>query len=223
MTSQADDTRHRLIEAATREFAEHGIHAASLLEITRQAGQRNRGAVHYHFGSREGMLVAVLEQRVDFLAEREKELLARARSLPDDDLASVVEAFVRPSVELAEQGWQGRCYLVIAAQLVEDEPGSLHPDVVAVLQRMGGYDAMALLEERTPPMPEDVCAERLSLVIGFLLRAVADRARAGERAVPSRPHLDTEPFVANLVAMVTGMITAPVPLLPSRRTREEEP
>ncbi len=115
MTSQADDTRHRLIEAATREFAEHGIHAASLLEITRQAGQRNRGAVHYHFGSREGMLVAVLEQRVDFLAEREKELLARARSLPDDDLASVVEAFVRPSVELAEQGWQGRCYLVIAA------------------------------------------------------------------------------------------------------------
>ncbi len=127
MTSQADDTRHRLIEAATREFAEHGVHAASLLEITRQAGQRNRGAVHYHFGSREGMLVAVLEQRVDFLAERERELLARARSLPDDDLASVVEAFVRPSVELAEQGWQGRCYLVIAAQLVEDDPESLAP------------------------------------------------------------------------------------------------
>ncbi len=56
----ASDTRQLLIDAATRAFAEHGVHNASLLEITRQAGQRNRGAVHYHFGSREGMLVAVL-------------------------------------------------------------------------------------------------------------------------------------------------------------------
>ena len=48
--------------AATRAFAEHGVTNASLLDITRQAGQRNRGAVHYHFGSREGLLAAVLEQ-----------------------------------------------------------------------------------------------------------------------------------------------------------------
>ena len=81
MTGNAEETRQRLIEAATRGFAEQGVHSASLLEITRQAGQRNRGAVHYHFGSREGMLVAVLEQHVDMLATREKELLTdRARA-----------------------------------------------------------------------------------------------------------------------------------------------
>ena len=55
---------------------------ASLLEITRQAGQRNRGAVHYHFGSRTGMLVAVLEQHLDVLAARERELLTIARAPP---------------------------------------------------------------------------------------------------------------------------------------------
>jgi AcrR family transcriptional regulator len=112
MTGNADETRLRLIEAATRGFAEEGVHTASLLEITRQAGQRNRGAVHYHFGSREGMLVAVLEQHVDLLAVRERELLAIARQQPDDDLASVVAAFVRPAVELGDLGWEGRCYLV---------------------------------------------------------------------------------------------------------------
>ena len=55
-------TREQLIDAATRAFAEHGVDAASLVEITRRAGQRNRGAVHYHFGGRDGLLVAVLEE-----------------------------------------------------------------------------------------------------------------------------------------------------------------
>jgi len=105
MTGNAEETRQRLIEAATRGFAEQGVHAASLLEITRQAGQRNRGAVHYHFGSREGMLVAVLEQHVDLLAARERELLKIARTLPDDDLASAVAAFVRPAVEFGDLVW----------------------------------------------------------------------------------------------------------------------
>lgn len=210
MTGNADDTRRRLIEAATRGFAEHGVHTASLLEITRQAGQRNRGAVHYHFGSREGMLVAVLEQHIELLAARERELLAVARGAPDDDLASVVAAFVRPAVELGDLGWEGRCYLVILAQLVEDEPDSLHPDVVAALTRAGGYEAYGLLEERMPPMSDELRLERMSLVTTFILRAAADRARSGERPHPSRPQLDTEAFVRNLVAMSVGMLTAPV-------------
>lgn len=208
--SQAEDTRQRLIEAATREFAERGVHAASLLEVTRQAGQRNRGAVHYHFGSREGMLVAVLEQQVDFLAGRERELLAIARSRPDDDIDSVVQAFVRPAVELGDLGWEGRCYLVILAELVEEDRDQLDPQIVATLERTGGWDAFELLGARTPPMPDELRAERLSLVTGFILRAVADRARSRERET-SRAQLETELFVANLVAMVTGMLTAPVP------------
>jgi len=108
MTGNVEETMQRLLEAATRGFAEQGVHSASLLEITRRAGQRNRGAVHYHFGSRAGMLVAVLEQHVDLLAERERQLLAIAREQPDDDLASAVTAFVRPAVELGDLGWEGR-------------------------------------------------------------------------------------------------------------------
>lgn len=206
----ADETRRRLVEAATTGFAEQGVHTASLLEITRRAGQRNRGAVHYHFGSRTGMLVAVLEQHVELLSAREHELLAVARARPDDDLASAVEALVRPAVELAELGGQGRAYLSILAQLVDEDPASMDPDVVGALERLGGYDAYALLEQRVPPMADDVRSERLSLVTAFILRAIADRGRAVEQ--PSgRPQLDLEPFAANLVAMVVGMLSAPAP------------
>ena len=206
--STADETRRRLVVAATFGFAEHGVHTASLLEITRQAGQRNRGAVHYHFGSRTGMLVAVLEQHVELLSSRERELLAIARSQPATDLHSAVEALVRPAVELAEMGGEGRAYLMILAQLVEENPETMDPEVVGALERLGGYDAYALLEERVPPMPDEVRAERLSLVTSFILRAIADRGRAGELA-SARRQLELEPFAANLVAMVVGMLSAP--------------
>ena len=209
MTTQAEDTRQRLIEAATREFAAHGVQGASLLEVTRQAGQRNRGAVHYHFGSREGMLVAVLEQQVEFLAARERELLAVARQRPDDDIGSVVEAFARPAVELGDLGSEGRCYLVILSELVELDRDLLDPEIVSALERTGGYEAFELLGSRTPPMPDQIRMERLSLVTGFIMRAAADRARAKERSM-ARPQLETEEFIVNLVAMVTGMLTAPV-------------
>lgn len=206
----ASDTRQLLIDAATRAFAEYGVHNASLLEITRQAGQRNRGAVHYHFGSREGMLVAVLEQEVDFLGPRERELLAVAQGRPDDDLDSVFEAVVRPSVELAETGWRGRCFLQIVAQLVDDEPESQSPQVQEALGRTGGYEVYQLLTERLPEMPEEIRTERMSLVTTFLLRSIADRARADDREQPGRPQLPTEQFIRNLIRMVVAMATAPV-------------
>lgn len=210
MSGPADETRQRLVAAATQGFAEHGVHTASLLEITRQAGQRNRGAVHYHFGSRMGMVVAVLEQRIDDLAARERELLDAARARPDDDLRVVVVALVLPAVELAEHGNQGRYYLMILAELVEEDPQAIDAEVVGALERLGGYEVYGLLEERLPPMDAAVRAERLSLVTAFILRAIADRSRAGERTTPGRAQLPTEPFAGNLVDMVVGMLTAPV-------------
>lgn len=207
----ADDTRQLLIDAATRAFAEHGVHNASLLEITRQAGQRNRGAVHYHFGSREGMLVAVLTREAEFLGPRERELLAIARDRPHDDLASVFEAVVRPSVELAETGWRGRCFLQIVAQLVDDEPESADPAVQEVLSRTGGFEVYELINERLPEMPEELRVERTALATSFLLCSIADRAKALDQETPGRPQLPTDDFVRNLISMVTAMVTAPLP------------
>ena len=79
MPRDATTTRDRLLDAAAHEFAEHGVWNASLIEVTRRAGQGNRAALRYHFGTREDVLCAVLEQHVEFLAQREGELLAKAR------------------------------------------------------------------------------------------------------------------------------------------------
>jgi AcrR family transcriptional regulator len=202
------DTRRALVEAATEAFAEDGVFTASLVEVTRRAGQRNRGAVHYHFGSREGLLAAVLEQHAAFLAEREGELLARARTTPDDDVEAVLEAIVRPAVELAETGASGRHYLVIVGQLVE-EFDRVGGDVAEALRHTGGYAVYELLEQRMPELDGPLRDERLTLITGFILRSVADRARAAQAATPGRAQLPTARFVRNLVTMAAAMATAP--------------
>src|SRR4029453_3330915 len=118
----ASDTREKLLDAAARAFAEDGVFNASLIEITRKAGQRNRGALHYHFGSRDGVLCAVIDRHAPFLARREGELLEIASHRPKNDVAAVIEAIVRPAAELAESGWRGRCCLLVIAGLGGGEP-----------------------------------------------------------------------------------------------------
>jgi AcrR family transcriptional regulator len=210
MPLDASRTREKLIDEAARAFASHGVYGASLIDITRRAGQRNRGALHYHFGSRSGVLCAVLERHVDVLARREGELLEVALEKPDSDVESVVEAIVRPATELAESGWRGRCFLVILAELVEEDPDGLDAEVADALTRTGGYAVYDLLAERMADVSVEVRAERFALATGFILRAVADRARVlGRRGRRGRPQLEHDEFVANLVAMVAAGMSAP--------------
>jgi AcrR family transcriptional regulator len=210
MPSDSSATRSKLVDEAARAFAEHGVYSASLIDITRRARQRNRGALYYHFGSRSGVLCAVLERHADFLARREGELLEIAQKTPNSDVKSVVETIVRPATELAESGWRGRAYCVILAELVEEDPASLDPAVSDALARTGGHAVYALLESRLAHVSNEVRVERLSLATGFILRAVADRARAmGRRGRRGRAQLDHDAFVENLVAMVAAGLSAP--------------
>jgi AcrR family transcriptional regulator len=210
-------TRSRLLDAAASEFAEHGVWNASLVEITRRAGQRNRAALRYHFGPREAVLCAVLDRHTEFLARREGELLAKALRTPSDNLAAVVEAVVRPAVELAASGRQGRDCLLIVAELAGEDPARFSPELAAVLDRTGGNEVYAALAERMPPMSPALLAERFGLVTTFILRSVADRARAleggGRDAHLARPQIDDEAFVENLVAMVAAALAATPPPL----------
>ena len=52
-----EQTRMTLINAAEELFAQSGIDGVSLRQINVTAGQKNSSAVHYHFGSKESLII----------------------------------------------------------------------------------------------------------------------------------------------------------------------
>src|SRR5205807_6548787 len=102
-TRRADDrasTRERLLEAGERLFAERGLDGVSVRMITAAAGA-NTAAIHYHFGSKEALVRAILERRAAELGARRAELLDRIERDHAPTLRDVVAALVIPPAELA--------------------------------------------------------------------------------------------------------------------------
>ena len=64
MQARSNATRVALVETAERLFAERGIEAVSLRDVSKVAGQRNHNAAQYHFGDRAGLVAAVYEHRM---------------------------------------------------------------------------------------------------------------------------------------------------------------
>jgi AcrR family transcriptional regulator len=103
------DTREALLDAAEKLFSEHGIQASSLRMITQQAGA-NLAAVHYHFGSKEGLVRAVFSRRLRPLEEERFRLLA-ASDLPGGiegpGIEQVISAFVAPLIRRMREAPDG--------------------------------------------------------------------------------------------------------------------
>lgn len=102
ISQPASGTRRSLLDVAEGLFARHGIAAASLRAITRRAGA-NLAAVHYHFGSKEGLVRAVFARRLGPLNEERLELLDDAEEAGEPaDLEAVIRAFVEPVVRMGQ-------------------------------------------------------------------------------------------------------------------------
>ena len=198
-------TRDKLLDAATALFAERGVANVSLAEIVRAAGQRNASAIHYHFGGRDQVVEGILARHVPALRARRLELLEHARTTPSDDVRAVADALVRPVTELAQRGWQERAYLQIGAELA-GQLDKATPEMRRLFRETAGPEVMALLAERCA-VAEDIWRVRALIGNAFVGRAAADRARALDRGEAGP--LDDDRWVANLVAMFVGMMTAP--------------
>jgi AcrR family transcriptional regulator len=86
--SEGREAREELLTAALHVFARRGYDQAGVDEIAAQAGY-SKGALYWHFASKEELLVALLEERIDAPA---REMVALLESAPPDRDMSVEAA-----------------------------------------------------------------------------------------------------------------------------------
>src|SRR5213080_347278 len=98
MPADATGTRDKLIAAGERLFASRGVEGAQLRDIVQAAGQSNDSAIHYHFASRDGLLVAICERHIAAMEPERQQLLddLHARGATAD-IEAIVTALVVPT------------------------------------------------------------------------------------------------------------------------------
>ena len=109
-------TAQRIVRAAERHFAEHGIGGASLRDIIRDAGQANAGAVQYYFGDRLGLARAVIARTRPREVAHRHALLDAYEQAGATDVHGLADALVTPLAALLDEPDGGRDYLRINAE-----------------------------------------------------------------------------------------------------------
>ncbi|MEU4828976.1 TetR/AcrR family transcriptional regulator [Actinomadura citrea] len=207
MPKDARATRDALIHAGAHLFAAHGIDATRTRDIVALAGQANDSAVTYHFGSRDGLLGAILRAGVTRMEP------ARAATLPalhPGDPHAIVDAIVRPTADELRTP-HGRDFLRITAQLA-GRAGIRDHRPPPVLHDTALQQQLHLLETACrATLPEPLALERVSLFIAFLTAALADRATRTHPPGTPPPAPDHDTFTTDLTAMLTAALQAPAP------------
>ena len=100
------DTRRKLLDAAERLFAERGIAAVSMRELTSSVNA-NVASVHYHFGSKEKLIEEVYARGANAITEERLRRLELARAVRDPGRR--VEALVAAFLESGFFGGAAGC------------------------------------------------------------------------------------------------------------------
>ncbi|MBF6619050.1 MAG: TetR/AcrR family transcriptional regulator [Patulibacter sp.] len=164
---QGERSRREALAAARTLLATRGYTGMTVSQLCKHSGL-SPGSVYWHFGSKEGVLAAVVEQGV-------QELLAKVPK-PSDFEGSPIERFDQITERIA--------------QVVEEEPESLKLLLTLTLQEDGDEQVrrvVAEMRERAlrsweeslrPLLAPDGDADGLRLVeaVALLGRAVADGA-----------------------------------------------
>jgi AcrR family transcriptional regulator len=203
------ETRVLLVESAERLIGERGVHGVSLREIGAEAGQRNTGAVRYHFGTKKQLVDAVFEHRMVAINQRRLAFVAELDAAGQGhELRGLIEAFLHPLAEVLGEPGRPSWYLrfCVQASLVD---GSVAADLDAQPWTRG----IAAVQRRAhrhlvdAGVPAALVAERWALAIGYLTHALADR----ELLAQYEPRRVTSPraaFLAHLTDTAVALAAA---------------
>jgi AcrR family transcriptional regulator len=207
-SARTQATRGRLIASAEQLFAERGVASVSLNEITRAAQQKNRNAVHYHFGSKDALLQAIFEKHWQPIGALRRQMLEELEQ-GKTSLRDIVSALVLPVAARFEEPDGGVCYIKISAQLAasnlrEFTRRSSNPGREADW----GPDMNPLWRPFLSQLPPTVLAHRMSLMVSLLFHGLADHAAHCERG--DKELANTPLMVSNLIDSICAMLSAPV-------------
>ena len=171
MPTQAERTaaaRRRLLDAATELIAEQGIAATSVAQIGARAGM-SRGAVNFHFVSKDALLTAVAEE---VTSDWEGQAFGAVPPL-EMPMEAALDAFLAHSLrDLTEEAHRARTMMILAHESMGATP--LLRSHFVMLHRRVRRSVAELVRQRqqSGQVPEKVDPDAFALMVIAMFRGI---------------------------------------------------
>jgi hypothetical protein len=183
----------------------------SLREIRIAAGQRNSSALQFHYGNRDGLLLALTHRHLPRVTAIQEALFGSLEAAGrGDDLPGLVEVTLRPMAEYVRHGPSARAWVKISAERFA-RPETGLPEMARHAPRVGLEVGARLYRRLTEWLDGDVALERLMSVLVSSHHLCADRARLEDTPAEGvgRRGLPFDRWLVNLLDMAVGALSAP--------------
>ena len=202
-------TAAHLLDVAERLFARRGIDAVSLREIVRESGQNNLSAAHYHFGSREALIGALLARRIRAInTVRHQRLDALEAEGRDDQVHAIVSTTVFTLGDAVKSNAWGPDYVRVAAQVLMSPSAAavvfLDPDTMS-----GQIRCRDMLRRILPQLPAQVFMDRSRILNSETTYGIA-RWIDAHGAVTSANSRRFNALLRNISDFLAAGVAAPV-------------
>jgi AcrR family transcriptional regulator len=208
--AHAANTRETLLDTAEQLFAKRGVAATSVRDITGAAGA-NLGAINYHFGTKQELVLAVFSRRIFPVAERQLALLDNAERKTGGEpprLEALLEAMIRPSVEQSfAEGKRNTAFMRLIARCLSEPNPEVKRWVQGRLQKVMAR-FVVLVERARPNLSHEEALWRTKFTLGALVNTLQTTGQEGSLPPDLRKGLDAEALIRRLVAFTAAGMRA---------------
>ena len=192
-SARGDATKESILEAARECLREYGYSGTSIRAVAERAGVQ-LSLVHYHFGSKQAVLVAVLEHENEKLLERQQALFAGS-----DPLSAKWRAACRFLEDDLESGYVRILWELWAAGLADEELAARWRDATAGWRRLMAEVVEEWSREVGLELP--ISATAVATLVANLFQGLEVEILAGVSEDES-PHLEVLEAVAQLIERI---------------------
>ncbi|HLJ21724.1 MAG TPA: TetR family transcriptional regulator [Stellaceae bacterium] len=206
----ASDTKSRLLRVAERLFAEHGFDGVSVRQLTAAAGV-NLAAVNYHFGSKEGLLAAIFEERCRPMNEERLRRLGdcaeRANRAPM--LEQIIEAFIAPALASTADRSGGRAAFTRLRATLSVEHNEIARALIARYFDATSQRFVAALARAVPHLSRSELYWRFHFLLGALYYSMINPSRIAHLSDGLCDAGDVEAVLTRMVPFIAAGFRAP--------------
>ncbi len=195
--------------AAEQLFAERSVDSVSLNEITVAAGQKNRNALQYHFGNREGLLQAIIDRHAGRVAELRTAFMAADTGRDSTPARAAARGLVMPLAQHIREDGAGSHYVKILSQLAALNNEVVNPASRSGLSFQNEEQLQSVMGAALSHLGSAEAKRRIFLTVSMTFHGLADICRAADSVDVSPTLARRDPLFQQLALSVEALLSAP--------------